>query len=124
MSLNYSEQRQLHRIESRLLRSDPHLAGMLTVFGRLCAGQRMPVREQVATRLDRVRQATPLTAKAISLTAKAISLIALAIGLLVSAILTLSALIMGGPARSRQPARRQTRTGPGTTQAGPGTSGR
>jgi Protein of unknown function (DUF3040) len=26
MSLNNREQRQLHRIESRLLRSDPHLA--------------------------------------------------------------------------------------------------
>ena len=53
MSLNRREQRELHRIESGLLRSDAHLAAMLAVFSRLSAGQRMPGREQAATRLDR-----------------------------------------------------------------------
>lgn len=57
MSLNYRQQRQPQRIESLLLRSDPQLAAMLAMFGRLAAGQRMPVREQAATRLDRIRQA-------------------------------------------------------------------
>jgi Protein of unknown function (DUF3040) len=108
MSLNYSEQRQLHRIESRLLRSDPNLAGMLAVFGRLSAGQRMPAWEEVATRLDRLRQAAPLTAKAISV-------MVAAIGLLVSAILILPALVVGGPARSPQPTHQQTQPGPGNS---------
>ena len=35
MSLNRRQQHQLHRIESRLLRSDPNLAAMLTVFASL-----------------------------------------------------------------------------------------
>ena len=66
MSLNYRQQRQLQRIESLLLRSDPQLAAMLAMFGRLAAGQRMPVREQAATRLDRIRQAAALIAMAVA----------------------------------------------------------
>jgi len=46
MSLNYRQQRQLQRIESLLLRSDPQLAAMLAMFGRLSAGQRMPTADR------------------------------------------------------------------------------
>ena len=109
MSLNYHQQRQLDRIESRLLRSDPQLAAMLAMFGRLAAGQRMPVREQEATRLYRIQQAAALIAKA----AAAISA---AMDLFVSAVVALfTALIMGSRAQPAQPTRQQ---------AGPGTSGR
>jgi hypothetical protein len=55
MSLNHRQQRQLRRIESRLLLSDPQLAAKLDVFGKLCAGQHLPAWEQITTRLDRVR---------------------------------------------------------------------
>jgi Protein of unknown function (DUF3040) len=109
MSLNHRQQRQLYRIESRLLRSDPHLAEKLAVFGRLSAGQRMPAWEQMATRLERIRQAAGLIMKAIAI-------MATAIGLLVTAVLALlTALIMGSRARPPEPARQQT---------GPGTDGR
>jgi hypothetical protein len=50
MSLNHSQRRELRRIEHRLLRSEPHLAGMLAVFSKLSAGQRMPAWEQEPTR--------------------------------------------------------------------------
>ncbi len=42
MSLSHHHQRHLHRIETGLLRSDPQLAAMLGVFGRLSAGEAMP----------------------------------------------------------------------------------
>ena len=45
MSLSHCEQSRLRCIEASLCRSDPKLAGMLGIFGRLCAGQRMPARE-------------------------------------------------------------------------------
>jgi Protein of unknown function (DUF3040) len=109
MSLNYRQQRQLQRIESLLLRSDPQLAAMLAMFGRLAAGQRMPAREQAATRLDRIRQASALIAKAVAAMSAAIDL-------LVSAVLALfTALIMGSRAQRAQPTRQQ---------ANPGTNGR
>jgi hypothetical protein len=109
MSLDYHQQRQLHRIESRLLQSDPQLAAKLAMFGRLSAGQRMPVREQAATRLDRIRQAAALIAKAVAAMSAAIEL-------LVSAVLALlTALILGTRAQPAQPTRQQTN---------PGTNGR
>jgi hypothetical protein len=102
MSLNHHQQRQLHRIESRLLRSDPHLAAMLAVFVRLSADQLMPAWEQdVATRRDRIRQAALIT--------KAIAALAATIGFLVSAVLALLTVISAG--RRAQPpesAREQT----------------
>jgi uncharacterized oligopeptide transporter (OPT) family protein len=106
MSLNYRQQRQLHRIESRLLRSDPYLAAALTVFGRLSADERMPVGEQLTTRLERTRQAAiPI--------AKPIAAVAATIGLLVSAVLALlTGLVTGSPARPPQPTRQQA--GPGS----------
>jgi hypothetical protein len=107
MSLNYRQQRQLQRIESPLLRSDPQLAAMLAMFGRLAAGQRLPAREQAATRLDRIRQAAAMIAKAVAA-------MSAAIGLLVSAVLALfTALIMGSRARPAPPTRQ--RANPGTT---------
>jgi hypothetical protein len=105
MSLNYRQQHQLCRIESRLLRSDPHLAAMLAVFARLSADQRMPAREQIATRLDRIRQAAALIAKAVAVTAAAV-------GFLVSAVLALfTAIIAGSRSAPSQPARTQTGSG-------------
>jgi hypothetical protein len=109
MALNHREQRQLHSIESRLLRSDPHLAAMLTVFGRLAAGQHLPGWEQAATRLDLARQAAALIAKA------AVALAAAA-SLLVSAVVALlGALVVGARARLPQPTRQQA--GPEPTSA-------
>ena len=109
MALNYHDQRQLHSIESRLVRSDPHLAAMLTVFARLTAGQRMPGLEQAATRLDLAQQALALIAKAAAALAAATSL-------LVSAVVALlSVLITGGRTRPRQPTRQQI--GPEPTSA-------
>jgi hypothetical protein len=105
MSLNYRQQHQLYRIESRLLRSDPHLAAMLAVFARLSADQRMPAREQIATRLDRIRQAAALIAKATAVTASAV-------GFLVSAVLALfTAIIAGRRSAPSQPTRTQTGSG-------------
>ena len=102
MSLNHRQQRQLYRIESRLLRSDPHLAAMLAVFGRLSAGQHMPGWEQIATRLDRIRQAAALITNAIAVMAAAISL-------LLTAVLALfRAIVMGSRARPPESARQQT----------------
>ena len=109
MSLNYRQQRQLQRIESLLLRSDPQLAAMLAMFGRLSAGQRMPVRGQAATRLDRIRQAAAMIGKAVAAMFAAIDLF-------VSAVLALfTALIMGSRAQRAQPT---------SQRANPGTSGR
>jgi hypothetical protein len=65
MSLNRRQQHQLYRIESRLRRSEPHLAAMLTVFGRLSAGQCLPAWEQVPSRRDRIGQAATQIAQAI-----------------------------------------------------------
>ena len=84
MSLNHRQQRQLRRIESRLLRSDPQLAAKLDLFGKLSAGQHLPAWEQLATRLDRIT----------------------------AAITRFTAIIIGGKARPRQPARQPA--GPAT----------
>jgi hypothetical protein len=114
MSLTHRERHQLYRIESGLLRSDPQLTAMLTVFARLSAGQRLPTWEQVATWqriatwLDRIRQATALIAEAITA-------VAAALGFLGGAVRALLCAIVGRRARRPQPTRRQT---------GPGTDGR
>ena len=107
MSLNHRQRHQLHRIEARLLRSDPRLAAMLGVFGRLSAGQHMPAWEQVATRQDRIRQAAALIVKAVAVMASAIRL-------LLSAVLALfTAVVMGGRARPPLRTRQQARPSPG-----------
>jgi hypothetical protein len=67
----------------------------------------MPAWEQVATRLDRIRQAAALIAEAITV-------MAAAVGFLASAFRALFTAIMGS-ARRPQPTRQQT---------GPGTDGR
>jgi hypothetical protein len=103
MSLNHRERHQLYRMEARLLRSDPKLAGMLAVFGRLSAGQRMPAWEQVASRQGRIGQAAALIARAIAI-------MAAAIGLLLS---VLAAVVMGGRARPPQRTRQQADPGRG-----------
>jgi len=107
MSLNYRQQRQLQRIESLLLRSDPQLAAMLAMFGRLSAGQHMPAWEHIATRQDRVRQAAALIIKAITILAAALSLLLNAVRALVTAV------VMGGRARPALRAGRPADPGPG-----------
>jgi hypothetical protein len=105
MSLNYRQRRQLFRIEAGLLRSDPQLAAMLSVFGRLSAGQRMPAWEQVATRWDHIRETAALTVQWVIVLAAAIGLrLSTTLGLLTT-------VVMGG--RRRAPQRTRSQTGPG-----------
>ena len=75
MSLNHRQLHRLHRIESGLLRSDPHLAAMLAVFAVLAAGERLPAWEQVPSRQDRIQQAAALIVKAVTILAAALSLL-------------------------------------------------
>ena len=112
MSPSHHQQRQLHRIETGLLRADPQLAVMLGIFGKLSAGQAMPAREQVPARRDRIRQAAALTVQAITLAAAAI-------GLLLSAILALLIAAAGPRHRHRLPA-----PAPERTRRGRGAGGR
>ena len=111
MSPSHHQQRQLHRIETGLLRADPQLAVMLGIFGKLSAGQAMPSWEQVPTRRDRVRQAAALTVQAATLAAAAI-------GLLLSAILALL-IVIGTRHGHRLPA-----PAPERTRRGRGADGR
>jgi len=85
MSLSHHQQYQLRLIEAGLLSSDPRLAGVLGVFGRLCAGQGMPAWEQVPSRKDRIRQAAALLTEAIAVVAAAISLLLRTVLVLASA---------------------------------------
>ena len=98
MTLSHSEQSRLSRIEASLRRSDPKLAGMLGMFGRLCAGQRMPAWEQAPSRLGQIRQAAALLAAA-----------AVAARLLLAAARALAAIVHGG--RARPPAPKTGRPG-------------
>jgi len=93
MSLSRYQHSQLRRIEASLRRSDPKLAGMLGTFGRRCAGQRMPTWEQAPTRLDRIRQAAALLAKAATAIAAAIRLLLAAARLLAAAARALAAAV-------------------------------
>ena len=96
MSLNYRQQHQLHRIESRLRRSEPHLAAMLTVFDRLSAGQCLPAWEQVPVRRDRIGRAA-------SQIARAVVIIAATVIILVRAVVALTTALFSDR-RYRQPA--------------------
>jgi Protein of unknown function (DUF3040) len=93
MSLNHRQLHRLHRIESGLLRSDPQLAAMLAMFGRLSASQQLPAWEQLATRPDRIRQAAALIVTAKTVLATAIAHLLVAVRGLVSAV------VMGDRAR-------------------------
>ena len=112
MSLNHHQQRQLHRIETGLLRADPQLAAMLGIFGKLSAGQAMPFWEQVPARRDRIRQAAALSVQATIVVADAIVL-------LFRAILALLIVVAGTRRGHRLPA-----PGPERTRRGLGTDGR
>ena len=107
MSLNRRQRHQLHRIEARMLRSDPRLAEKLGVFGRLSAGQRMPSWEHVVTRPDRIRQAAALIVEAIILMAAATRL------LLVAVFALFTAVVIGGRARPALRPRQQAHPSPG-----------
>jgi len=94
MSLNHRQLHRLHRIESGLLRSDPQLAAMLTVFTRLSAGQYLPAWEQMPTKRERIRQAAAASI------VTAIAVVASAVGLLLNAIRGLGrAVATGDPTR-------------------------
>ena len=56
MSLSASEQQALDSIKATLTSSDPKLASLLAIFGRLAAGEEMPVRERL--RMHRRLQVT------------------------------------------------------------------
>ena len=113
MILSHHQQHQLQRIETGLLRSDPQLTAMLGIFGKLSAGQAMPVWEQVPTRRDRIQQAAALTLQAVTLAAAAI-------GLLLSAVLALLIAVVVGTRHShRLPA-----PGPERTRRSRGSDGR
>jgi Protein of unknown function (DUF3040) len=111
MSINYAERHQLHRIESRLFRSDPHLAAMLAVFDKLCDGQCLPAQEQLATRQGRIRHSAALVAQAIAAVIAAILNLLRAVDAWLTAVTRRS---LGLPPRPR----------PTRQQAGPGTGGR
>jgi hypothetical protein len=53
MSLNEPEKQALGSIADGLAGSDPRLASMLNIFGRLAAGEEMPVREKIRVRRGR-----------------------------------------------------------------------
>ena len=109
MSLRDYQQYQLRLIEAGLLTSDPQLAGMLGVFGRLCAGQGMPAWEQVPSRKDRIRQAAALLIEAITI-------VAVAISLLLRAVLALASVaIPRHSPRLPAPKRERTRRGRGAS---------
>jgi Protein of unknown function (DUF3040) len=88
MSLNRRQLHRLRRIESGLLRSDPHLAAMLAVFAGLAAGEHLPAWEQLGTRPGRIRQAAALIVKAVTLLATAVALLLDAVRGLVRAVVT------------------------------------
>jgi hypothetical protein len=54
MSLSYRQLRMLRRVGAETHRTDPRLAGMLTVFSRLAAGEPMPAQERLRSPLGRV----------------------------------------------------------------------
>jgi len=65
----------MHACRDPRSRSDPQLAALLSVFGRLRACEAMPACEQVSSRQDRIRQAAALIAETISVVAAAIFLL-------------------------------------------------
>ena len=109
MSINYAERHQLHRIESRLFRSDPHLAAMLAVFDRLCDGQCLPAQEQIATRQGRILRSAALIVKAFAVMIAALRTVVRTVDA------WLDAVVMRSLGHPPQPARQQ---------ADPGTGGR
>ena len=114
MSLNFSERHQLHRMETRLLRSDPHLAAMLVVFTRLCDGQGLPGREQLAVRQGRIRRSAALIAQAIAVVIAAIRTRVRTVDA------KLTAVIRRSLGRPPQPARQQADPGTGGRPGAPG----
>jgi hypothetical protein len=101
MSLNFAERHQLHRMETRLLRSDPHLAAMLVVFTRLCDGQGLPAREQLVIKRGRIRRSAALIANAVAVVFAAIRTGVRTVDA------KLTAVIMRSLGRPPQPARQQ-----------------
>jgi hypothetical protein len=85
MSISHRQQHQLHRIETGLLRSDPHLTAVLGVFGRLSVGEAMPAWEQMPSGHQSIRKAAALIVTAIIVVGNAIVLLLGAVLVLVLA---------------------------------------
>jgi hypothetical protein len=66
MCLSTRERRQLDDIGEAVRRSDPRLASMMIIFGRLSAGEPMPERERFAAAPGRVRRALHAAAAALA----------------------------------------------------------
>jgi hypothetical protein len=73
MSLPYRQQRQFGVIEAGLRQSDPQLAAILAMFGRLCAGDRMPAWEELRSGQGRLSRAVNRILTAIAAAATAVS---------------------------------------------------
>jgi hypothetical protein len=114
MSLSYHHQRLLHRIGTGLVRSDPQLAAMLSVFARLSADEAMPAWEQVSSKRQSIRLAAALTVRVAILVAQTIAL-------LLRAVLALL-IVVGTRNGPRPPAPRSERTR--RTRRGRGADGR
>lgn len=63
MNLNDSEMQALGWIEDGLAGSDPRLASMLNIFGRLAAGEEMPAGETIRVRRARSAAQRPRRAR-------------------------------------------------------------
>lgn len=66
MSLSRRQQRLLKTIDDAVSRSDPHLASMLAIFGRLTRGEEMPGCEQLQAPAPRRLWTTMLMVSAAS----------------------------------------------------------
>jgi hypothetical protein len=73
MSLPYQQQRILRHINRSLRQSDPHLAAMLWIFTRICAGEDVPRWEQLPAPLPPVVRQLILPVLAIAWLADAAS---------------------------------------------------
>jgi hypothetical protein len=76
MSLSYRQERQLLLLETALIRSDPDLASLMGIFGRLYAGQHMPGGERMnrapSSRKGLVATVTWIVSAALTATAAAV----------------------------------------------------
>jgi Protein of unknown function (DUF3040) len=71
MMLTRWEQHQLRRTEAALLRSDPQLAAIIAMFGRLYRGEAMPARDHRPRPLGRLRRSAAWVLAALADTAHA-----------------------------------------------------
>ena len=100
MSLSYRQERQLRLLEAGLIRSDPYLASIMGIFGRLYAGQRMPCWEH----MPRVPSCRNGLARAATWVVAAVAATTAAISILLSR----GAGARAGAGRQHRPRRRES----------------